>query len=92
VKTVHEIDVGMAGLAPHGLGSRGATTSVGVARGVVDPEVGLDLVHAENDDPVGMGADHELAKELARHNLGGARVRTTSLPRSSRATTSVGRW
>ncbi len=49
VETVDEIDVGVAGLAPHRLGARCAATAVGVAGGIIDPEIRLDLGHAKDD-------------------------------------------
>ncbi len=75
VETVDEIDVRAPGLAPHGFGSRGATTAKGVAGGVVDPEIGLDLGQANRRlSPSSRSRTKSFPEQIPRHDLGGTLV------------------
>ena len=77
VETIDEIDVGVARLAPHGLGAWCATASEGMAGGILDPEVSLHLCQAESNHPVRVCANQQLAQKLTRHDLGGTLVEVT---------------
>lgn len=62
VQAVHEINIGMSRLAPHGLGSRGASAAKGVTGRVLYPEVGLDLRQTKDNVPISVSSNQQFAQ------------------------------